>query len=180
MHEAMKELLPGAMFIGFTGTPLLKADKETSFETFGSFIHTYKFDEAVEDGVVLDLRYEARNIDQRLTSPAQVDKWFEAKTKGMTDLSRATLKKRWGTMQKVVSAAAAVEADRQRHPARHGDQAPPHGPPGQRHPGRLQHLPGMHVLRTVLPGRLQGQVRHRHQLPAHSPATSPRRTPARA
>jgi type I restriction enzyme R subunit len=104
MHRAMKKLLPGAMFIGFTGTPLLKADKETSLATFGSFIHTYKFDEAVDDGVVLDLRYEARNIDQRLTSPAQVDKWFETKTNGMTDLSRAELKKRWGTMQKVVSA----------------------------------------------------------------------------
>ena len=53
---------------------------------------------------MLDLRYEARNIDQHLTSPAEVDKWFEAKTKGMTDLSKAELKKRWGTMQKVVSA----------------------------------------------------------------------------
>lgn len=103
MHTAMKQLLPEAMFIGFTGTPLLKADKATSIETFGSFIHTYKFDEAVEDGVVLDLRYEARNIDQNLTSPAQVDKWFEVKTKGMTDLPKAELKKRWGTMQKVVS-----------------------------------------------------------------------------
>lgn len=103
MHNAMKQLLPGAMFIGFTGTPLMKADKATSIETFGSFIHTYKFDEAVEDGVVLDLRYEARNIDQHLMSPAAVDKWFEAKTKGMTDLSKAELKKRWGTMQKVVS-----------------------------------------------------------------------------
>jgi type I restriction enzyme, R subunit len=104
MHRAMKELLPGAMFIGFTGTPLLKADKATSIETFGSFVHTYKFDEAVEDGVVLDLRYEARNIEQDLTSPEKVDKWFEAKTKGLTDLSRARLKKKWGTMQKVVSA----------------------------------------------------------------------------
>ncbi len=104
MHTAMKKLLPGAMFIGFTGTPLLKADKATSIETFGSFIHTYKFDEAVNDGVVLDLRYEARNIDQELTSHDQVDKWFDAKTKGMTDLSKAELKKRWGTMQKVVSA----------------------------------------------------------------------------
>ena len=103
MHTAMKALLPEAMFIGFTGTPLLKADKATSIETFGSFIHTYKFDEAVADGVVLDLQYEARNIDQELTSPAQVDKWFEVKTKGMTDLSKAELKKRWGTMQKVVS-----------------------------------------------------------------------------
>src|SRR5204863_2114202 len=104
MHTAMKLILPEAMFIGFTGTPLLKADKATSIETFGSFIHTYKFDEAVEDGVVLDLRYEARNIDQDITSPDKVDKWFEAKTKGMTDLSKAELKKRWGTMQKVVSA----------------------------------------------------------------------------
>lgn len=104
MHEAMKLLLPDAVFIGFTGTPLLRADKATSIETFGSFIHTYKFDEAVADGVVLDLRYEARNIDQDLTSPEKVDKWFEAKTKGMTDLSKAELKKRWGTMQKVVSA----------------------------------------------------------------------------
>jgi type I restriction enzyme, R subunit len=104
MHDAMKKLLPGAMFIGFTGTPLLKADKATSIETFGSFIHTYKFDEAVADGVVLDLRYEARNIDQHLTSPGQVDKWFDIKTKGMTDLSKAELKKRWGTMQKIVSA----------------------------------------------------------------------------
>lgn len=103
MHTAMKKLLPGAMFIGFTGTPLLKADKATSIETFGSFIHTYKFDEAVGDGVVLDLRYEARNIDQELTSHHQIDKWFEAKTKGMTDLTKAELKKRWGTMQKVVS-----------------------------------------------------------------------------
>lgn len=103
MHTAMKQLLPEAMFIGFTGTPLLKTDKATSIETFGSFIHTYKFDEAVKDGVVLDLRYEARGIDQNLTSPAQVDKWFEVKTKGMTDLSKAELKKRWGTMQKVVS-----------------------------------------------------------------------------
>lgn len=103
MHTAMKALLPEAMFIGFTGTPLLKADKTTSIETFGSFIHTYKFDEAVADGVVLDLQYEARNIDQDLMSPELVDKWFEVKTKGMTDLSKAELKKRWGTMQKVVS-----------------------------------------------------------------------------
>ncbi|UDM36033.1 HsdR family type I site-specific deoxyribonuclease [Mycobacterium ulcerans] len=103
MHTAMKQLLPAAMFIGFTGTPLLKADKATSIETFGSFIHTYKFDEAVADGVVLDLQYEARRIDQELTSPKQVDKWFELKTKGMTDLSKAELKKRWGTIHKVVS-----------------------------------------------------------------------------
>jgi type I restriction enzyme R subunit len=104
MHDAMKGLLPRAMFIGFTGTPLLRSDKATSIEKFGSFIHTYKYDEAAEDGVVLDLLYEARNVDQHLTSPQKVDQWFDVKTKGMTDLSRAELKKRWGTMQKVFSA----------------------------------------------------------------------------
>lgn len=46
------------MLVGFTGTPLLKTDKN-SLETFGTYIHTYKFDEAVNDRVVLDLRYEA-------------------------------------------------------------------------------------------------------------------------
>ncbi len=56
------------------------------------------------DGVVLDLRYEARNIDQDLMSAGKVDKWFEAKTKGLTDLSKASLKTRWGTMLKIVSA----------------------------------------------------------------------------
>lgn len=109
MHQAMKVLLPGAMFIGFTGTPLLKADKMTSIETFGSFIHTYKFDEAVRDGVVVDLRYEARNVDQELKGAVQVDKWFDLKTKGLTDLSKARLRKKWGTMQKVVSAKSRAE-----------------------------------------------------------------------
>jgi len=64
----MKDILPDALFIGFTGTPLLKADKQKSIEVFGRYIHTYKFNEAVSDGVVLDLRYEARDIDQIITS----------------------------------------------------------------------------------------------------------------
>ncbi|MFA5605895.1 MAG: HsdR family type I site-specific deoxyribonuclease [Leucobacter sp.] len=109
MHAAMKALLPEAMFIGFTGTPLLKADKATSIETFGSFIHTYKFDEAVADGVVVDLQYEARNIDQHLDSPQAVDEWFDANTQNMTDLSKAELKKRWGTMQKVLTSKSRAE-----------------------------------------------------------------------
>jgi type I restriction enzyme, R subunit len=109
LHKAMKAILPNAMFIGFTGTPLLKVDKQTSIEVFGPYIHTYKFDEAVTDGVVLDLRYEARDIDQNITSPAKIDQWFEAKTKGLTDLAKAQLKQRWGTMQKVLSSQSRLE-----------------------------------------------------------------------
>ena len=109
LHKAMKAILPSAMFIGFTGTPLLKSDKQTSLEVFGPYIHTYKFDEAVSDGVVLDLRYEARDIDQNITSQAKIDKWFEAKTKGLTGMAKAQLKKRWGTLQKVLSSQSRLE-----------------------------------------------------------------------
>ena len=103
LHAAMKALLPNAMLIGFTGTPLLKHDKPQSVETFGSYIHTYKYDEAVRDAVVLDLRYEARDIDQGITSQTKIDRWFESKTRGLTDSAKAQLKQRWGTMQKVLS-----------------------------------------------------------------------------
>jgi len=103
LHEAMKSFLPNAMFIGFTGTPLLKKDKQKSVEVFGPYIHTYKFDEAVEDKVILDLRYEARDIDQHITSQDKIDQWFDVKTKGLSDLGRAQVKKRWGTLQKVLS-----------------------------------------------------------------------------
>ena len=109
LHQAMKTLLPCAMFIGFTGTPLLKKDKQTSIEIFGPYIHTYKYDEAVRDRVVLDLRYEARDIDQSITSQTKVDQWFELKTKGLSDFAKAQLKSRWGTMQKVLSARDRLE-----------------------------------------------------------------------
>jgi type I restriction enzyme, R subunit len=93
----------------FTGTPLLKADKKTSLEIFGPYIHTYKYDEAVADGVVLDLRYEARDVDQYIAAPDKIDKWFEAKTRGLTDPAKAQLKQRWGTMQKVLSSQSRLE-----------------------------------------------------------------------
>ena len=104
LHDAMKSLLDEeAVLIGFTGTPLLKRDKQSSIEKFGPYIHTYRYDEAVRDGVVLDLRYEARDIDQDLTSQAKIDQWFESKTSGLTDLAKAQVKQRWGTMRSVQS-----------------------------------------------------------------------------
>jgi type I restriction enzyme, R subunit len=109
LHKAMKKILPNATFIGFTGTPLLKVDKQRSIEIFGSYIHTYKFDEAVRDNVVLDLRYEARDIDQNITSQDKIDKWFEAKTKGLTEYAKMQLKQKWGTMQTVLSSQSRLE-----------------------------------------------------------------------
>ena len=109
LHKAMAAILPEACFIGFTGTPLLKKDKQKSIEVFGSFIHTYKFDEAVNDKVVLDLQYEARDIDQYIRSPEKIDEWFEVNTTGLTDMAKVQLKQRWGTMQKVLSSKERLE-----------------------------------------------------------------------
>jgi type I restriction enzyme R subunit len=109
LHRAMKKILPGAVFIGFTGTPLLKKDKPTTLEIFGKYIHTYKFDEGVEDGIILDLRYEARDVDIKLGSEDKIDKWFEVKTKGLSDIAKAQLKKRWGTLKKLYSSQSRME-----------------------------------------------------------------------
>ena len=109
LHRTMKALMPNAVFIGFTGTPLLKQDKQTSLEVFGGYIHTYKFSEAVEDEVVLDLVYEARDIDQRLGSEDKIDAWFNNKTKTLNDWQKAALREQWGTMQKVLSSRSRME-----------------------------------------------------------------------
>jgi type I restriction enzyme R subunit len=109
LRRMMKAIMPNAVFIGFTGTPLLKKDRQTSLEVFGGYIHTYKFSEAVEDEVVLDLVYEARDIDQRLGSEDRIDAWFEAKTRGLNDWQKDELKKQWGTMQRVLSSRSRME-----------------------------------------------------------------------
>ncbi|MBV5338204.1 MAG: HsdR family type I site-specific deoxyribonuclease [Deltaproteobacteria bacterium] len=109
LHRTMKALMPNAVFIGFTGTPLLKQDKQTSLEVFGGYIHTYKFSEGVEDGVVLDLIYEARDIDQHLGSGDRIDAWFDAKTRGLNDWQRAALREQWGTMQNVLSSRSRMD-----------------------------------------------------------------------
>lgn len=110
LHEAMKMILPDALFIGFTGTPLLKADKQKTIEIFGPYIgNPYRFDEAVQDGVVLDLLYEARDVEQFVSDQKSIDDWFESETKGLTDIAKVELKKKWGNMQKVLGSKSRLE-----------------------------------------------------------------------
>lgn len=104
MNTQMKRWLEGAIFIGFTGTPLLRRDRQMTRDVFGTYIHTYKFHEAVADKVVLDLKYEARDVPQRLTNQATIDAWFEQKTKGLNNFQKAVLRKRWATMEDLMSA----------------------------------------------------------------------------
>jgi type I restriction enzyme R subunit len=106
MNRQMKRWLESAIFIGFTGTPLLKkdADKLRTQDIFGTYIHTYKFHEAVADKVVLDLKYEARDVPQRITSPKAIEDYFARKTKTLNNFQKAIIRKRWATMEELMSA----------------------------------------------------------------------------
>ncbi len=104
MNKQMKRWLEGAIFIGFTATPLLRKDRQLTRDVFGTYIHTYKLREGVADGVILDLKYEARDVRERLTSQAAIDQWFEQKTKGLNNFQKAVLRRRWATMEELMSA----------------------------------------------------------------------------
>src|SRR5574344_2686448 len=109
LHDEMKRILPEATFIGFTGTLLIKKSKATTLEKFGKYIHTYKFDQAVKDGIVVDLCYESRNVEQRINNPSKIDEWFENKTEGLNEFAKQKLKERWGTLQNVTSSESRLE-----------------------------------------------------------------------
>ena len=106
LNQAMRKIMgEDVMLIGFTGTPLLKDEKGrlTSRENFGPWIHTYKFDEAVKDKVILDLRYEARDVEQALPDKVSFDELFEDTTKRLTPKARKALQDRWSDMQSLFS-----------------------------------------------------------------------------
>ena len=112
MHAAMRKIMgDDVMLIGFTGTPLLKGSEKraTSASKFGSYIHTYLFEEAVKDGVVLDLKYEARDVEQFLTDKNAIDALFENSTRRLTSIAKEKIKERWATMQALYSSRNRME-----------------------------------------------------------------------
>lgn len=90
----MRQIFPRACYLGFTGTPLLKKDKN-SFTKFGEMIEPhYSITQAVEDGAVVPLLYEGRLVEMEQDKKA-VDLWFERHTKGLSDEQRADLKRKY-------------------------------------------------------------------------------------
>ena len=104
----MRHLLPRACYLGFTGTPLLKKDKNT-LKTFGGLIHHYKIDEAVTDGAVVPLLYEGRLVDQQVTG-AVIDTWFDKISDGLTDSQKADLKRKFSRMGALSKTGQAIRA----------------------------------------------------------------------
>ncbi len=114
LHEAMRAIMgKDVMLIGFTGTPLLKKDKGDSYNnfkgmselTFGPYIHKYLHKQAVEDKVILDLQYEYRNVEQRLSNKEKIDKKLAALTAGreLTPDEKVQMEKRWATHERIYS-----------------------------------------------------------------------------
>ncbi|MBA2621028.1 MAG: type I restriction endonuclease subunit R [Acidobacteria bacterium] len=94
-HQNMRKTLPKACYIGFTGTPLLKKEKNTVSQ-FGGFIDTYNIRRAVEDKAVVPILYEGRHVVQEVADKA-IDKWFEVATKPLTPEQRIDLKRKFST-----------------------------------------------------------------------------------
>ncbi|ALG90016.1 MULTISPECIES: type I restriction endonuclease subunit R [Actibacterium] len=104
----MRRLLPKACYLGFTGTPLLKKEKNT-LSTFGRLIHRYAIDEAVADGAVVPLLYEGRLVEQQV-SGAVIDRWFEKISEGLTENQKRDLKRKFSRMDALAKTDQAIRA----------------------------------------------------------------------
>jgi type I restriction enzyme R subunit len=104
----MRRILPKACYLGFTGTPLLKTEKNT-LATFGGLIHDYTIDKAVADGAVVPLLYEGRMVEQQLTGDV-IDRWFEKISEGLTDKQKADLKRKFSRMDVLSKTGQAIRA----------------------------------------------------------------------
>ncbi len=106
LHAKMKKVLPNACFIGFTGTPVLKKDKNT-LERFGGLIDTYTIEQAVKDKAVVPLLYEGRHVDQKVDRES-VDAWFDRVTEPLSKEQRADLKKKFASSDQLNKAQQKV------------------------------------------------------------------------
>lgn len=96
LHQQMRKVLPKACYIGFTGTPLMKKEKNT-LKQFGGFIgEPYTIRRAVEDKAVVPLLYEGRHILQEVDEKP-IDKWFEVVTKPLTPAQKSDLKRKFAS-----------------------------------------------------------------------------------
>jgi len=107
-HAKMRRVLPNACYIGFTGTPVMKKDKNT-VEKFGGLIDTYTIDRAVADKAVVPLLYEGRHVEQHVDSLG-IDAWFERITVNLSEEQAADLKKKFSTTDQLNKAAQKVMA----------------------------------------------------------------------
>ena len=107
MATKMRSVFPNACYIGFTGTPLMKHEKNTMTK-FGKLIHKYTIKDGVDDGAIVPLIYEGRFVDQRVDEE-NIDLWFKQTTKRLTDSQKEDLRKKWSSIRRLTSTDARIK-----------------------------------------------------------------------
>ena len=107
MAIKMRSVFPNACYIGFTGTPLMKHEKNTMTK-FGKLIHKYTIKDGVDDGAIVPLIYEGRFVDQRVDEE-NIDLWFKQTTKRLTDSQKEDLRKKWSSIRRLTSTDARIK-----------------------------------------------------------------------
>ena len=103
----MRTVFPNACYIGFTGTPLMKKEKNT-ISKFGKLIHKYTIKDGVDDGAIVPLIYEGRFVDQKVDEE-NIDLWFEQRTKRLTDAQKDDLARKWSSIRRLSSTDARIK-----------------------------------------------------------------------
>lgn len=103
----MRVVFPNACYIGFTGTPLMRKEKNTMAK-FGGLIHKYTIRDGVEDGAIVPLIYEGRFVEQKVDEE-NIDLWFKETTKRMTETQRDDLSRKWSSIRRLTSTNARIK-----------------------------------------------------------------------
>lgn len=107
MATRMRSVFPNACYIGFTGTPLMKSEKNT-MARFGRLIHKYTIRDGVEDGAIVPLIYEGRFVEQKVDEE-NIDLWFKQTTRRLTEAQREDLRKKWSSICRLTSTDARIK-----------------------------------------------------------------------
>lgn len=107
MATRMRSVFPNACYIGFTGTPLMKQEKNTMAK-FGKLIHTYTIQDGVDDGAIVPLIYEGRFVEQKVDEE-NIDLWFQQTTKRLTEAQKEDLSRKWSSIRRLTSTDARIK-----------------------------------------------------------------------
>ena len=107
MATRMRSVFPNACYIGFTGTPLMKSEKNT-MARFGRLIHKYTIRDGVEDGAIVPLIYEGRFVEQKVDEE-NIDLWFKQTTRRLSEAQREDLRKKWSSIRRLTSTDARIK-----------------------------------------------------------------------
>lgn len=108
MATRMRSVFPNACYIGFTGTPLMKSEKNT-MARFGRLIHKYTIRDGVEDGAIVPLIYEGRFVEQKVDEE-NIDLWFKQTTRRLTEAQREDLRRKWSSIRRLTSTDARIKS----------------------------------------------------------------------